>query len=158
MEICRLEDSKEAEICARMMADSEPWITLKRGYEASLRILTNLSREVYLARENGEILGFIIIEMNGTFVGYIKSIYTAPEWRGRGVGSKLMGFAEDRIFKEAPNVFACVSGFNKRAQRLYKRLGYEVVGELKDYIISGESEILLRKTIATLSEFARARR
>jgi len=155
MEIYILGGSEEAEACARMMADSEPWITLKRGYEASLRILTDLSREVYLARENGEILGFIAIEMNGAFVGYIKSIYTSPEWRDRGVGSKLMDYAEDRIFKEAPNVFICVSGFNKGAQRLYKRLGYEVVGELKDYIISGESEILLRKTIATLSEFKR---
>ena len=39
------------------------------------------------------------------------------------------------------------------AQRLYERLGYDVVGEFKDYIISGHSEILLRKTIAPLSEY-----
>ena len=155
MEIVRLGDLEEAKACAKMMVDSEPWITLKRGYEASLKIITDSNREVYLARENGEILGFIVIEMNGAFVGYIKSIYTAPEWGGRGVGGKLMDYVEDRIFKEAPNVFICVSGFNKGAQRLYKRLGYEVVGELNDYIISGESEILLRKTIATLSEFKR---
>jgi len=35
---------------------------------------------------------------------------------------------------------------------LYERLGYEVVGELKDYIVPGHSEMLLRKTIGPLVE------
>ena len=64
-----------------------------------------------------------------------------------------MAFAEKRIFSETPNVFVCVSSFNKGAQRFYERLGYEVIGELRDYIISGHSEILLRKTIAPLTDF-----
>jgi ribosomal protein S18 acetylase RimI-like enzyme len=64
-------------------------------------------------------------------------------------------YAEDRIFEEAPNVFIYDSGFNRGAQRLYKKLGNEVVGELKDYLISGESEMLLRKTIAPLTESKR---
>lgn len=64
-----------------------------------------------------------------------------------------MAFAEKRIFSETPNAFICVSSFNSSAQKLYERLGYEVIGELKDYIISGYSEILLRKTIAPLTEF-----
>ena len=148
-----LEGSEEAEICARMMAESEPWITLKRNYEDSLEIISDPSREVYLALGDDEILGFVIIEMEGAFVGYIKSIYTAPKWRGKGIGSQLMSYVESRIFREAPNVFICVSGFNEGARRLYERLGYEVVGELKDYIVAGESEILMRKTIAPLSEF-----
>jgi ribosomal protein S18 acetylase RimI-like enzyme len=46
----------------------------------------------------------------------------------------------------------CVSSFNERAQELYERLGYKAVGELKDYIISGHSEILFRKRIGPLSE------
>jgi ribosomal-protein-alanine N-acetyltransferase len=47
----------------------------------------------------------------------------------------------------------CVSSFNQHAQRLYAQLGYERVGELKNYVISRHSEILLRKTIAPLTEF-----
>ncbi len=39
---------------------------------------------------------------------------------------------------------------------LYERLGYAVVGELTDYIVSGHSELLLRKTIAPLNEFRKA--
>ena len=40
----------------------------------------------------------------------------------------------------------CVSSFNPDALRLYRRLGYMIVGELRDYLVAGHSEILLRKT------------
>lgn len=153
IEIRKLQHRTEAERCARMMADSEPWITLQRDYDASLKILTDPSREVYLAMVGSAIAGFTILIMHGAFVGYIQSVYVAPEWRGKGIGSDLMVFAEKRVFKETPNAFVCVSSFNKGAQRLYERLGFEVIGELKDYIVPGHSELLLRKTIAPLTEF-----
>lgn len=153
LEIRMLENTGEAESCARMMAESEPWRTLGRDYEASLEIVSDPSLEVYLALLDGEIVGFVVISMTGAFIGYVKSICTAPEWRSRGVGSRLMSFVENRIFREAPNVFICVSDFNEDAQKLYRRLGYEVIGELRDYLVSGRSEILMRKTIAPLAEF-----
>ena len=42
-------DSREG--CARLMATSEPWITLRRGYAASLAALTNPVKERYLVRD-----------------------------------------------------------------------------------------------------------
>ena len=65
-----------------------------------------------------------------------------------------MGFAEQRILQVSPNVFMCVSSFNQSARRLYERLGYEVIGELTDYIVQGHSEFLLRKTLGPLTGFA----
>jgi ribosomal protein S18 acetylase RimI-like enzyme len=93
--------------------------------------------------------------MSGALVGYIQTVGVMPEWRNKGVGSKLVKFAEDVIFTRAPNVFMCVSSFNEKAQELYKRLGYETIGELKDYIVPGHSEILLRKSVAPIREFTR---
>lgn len=151
--IRRLVPGGEAEICARMMADSEPWITLRRDFEAALRIIGDPAREVYVATAGGEIVGFTILVMHGAFVGYVQSVCVAPAWRNRGVGRQLVAFAEERILAEAPNVFICVSSFNGGAQRLYERLGYEVIGELKDYIVAGHSEVLLRKTIGPLAGF-----
>jgi len=153
IEIRRLEGRADAEICARMMANSEPWITLRRNYDASLKILTDPSREVYLAMVGNEIVGFTVLNMHGAFVGYIQSICVASQWRGRGFGSKLMDYVEKRILSDTPNVFICVSSFNGHAQKLYERRGYEVIGELKNWIVPGHSEILLRKTVAPLTEF-----
>jgi ribosomal-protein-alanine N-acetyltransferase len=151
----RLFDIEEAETCARMMSTSEPWITLRRGYGDSLRQLTDPLKESYVATSQDVIVGFTILNMKGAFVGYIQTVFVAPEWRNQGIGSQLVASAEKRIFTEAPNVFMCVSSFNTQARELYKRLGYEIIGELKDYIISGQSEILMRKTMAPWTEFRR---
>ncbi len=148
-----LEGTEEAEECARLMASSEPWITLRRDYDLCLRILTSPTREVHVALVDGRIVGFTILIMRGAFVGFVQTVAVQPEWRNRGIGTALIEFAEDRIFADAPNVFMCVSSFNEGARRLYKNLGYEVIGELRDLIVPGHSEILLRKTIGPTSEF-----
>jgi len=156
MEIRRLQTAGDAEICARMMSGSEPYLTLRRDYDACLKVVSDPLKESYVVRLNGGIVGILVIVMNGALTGYIQSICIAPEFRGRGIGSQLMAFAERRVFREAPNVFLMVSSFNHGAQRLYRRLGYEVIGELKDFIVSGHSEILLRKTTGTVSDFKRS--
>jgi ribosomal protein S18 acetylase RimI-like enzyme len=149
----------EAEACARIMATSEPWITLRRGYAASLEILRDPSREVYVAVrvEGSEVVGFVILNMRGAFVGYLQTVAVREDWRGRGLGSRLIAFAERRILRDFPNVFMCVSSFNDRAQALYARLGYEVVGELRDYVVRGHSEWLLRKSVAPLTDWTTPR-
>ena len=144
----------EARTCAGIMAGSEPWITLGRGVEASLAILRDPSREVYVAASASEVIGFLILTMRGAFVGYIQTVALREDWRGRGLGSRLIAFAEERILRDAPNVFMCVSSFNTRARALYERLGYEVIGELRDYIVRGHSEWLLRKSTGPIGEFA----
>jgi ribosomal-protein-alanine N-acetyltransferase len=149
-----LAGSDEAVHCARLMASTDPWITLGRDYEASLRVFRDPTREIYVAEDESGLAGFLILCMTGVFVGYIQTVLVAPGRQGAGIGSKLVAFAEDRIFKDWPNVFLCVSSFNADARRLYERLGYKYVGELTDYIVRGHSELLFRKTRGTLSEFS----
>ncbi|HZI40365.1 MAG TPA: N-acetyltransferase [Gemmatimonadaceae bacterium] len=154
-----LNNDDEVQACARIMASTEPWVTLRRDYDASLEILRDPSREVYVAVRAGssEVIGFLIVIMRGAFVGYVQTIAVHEAWRGRGLGSRLIAFAESRIFRESPNVFICASSFNERARALYDRLGYETVGELRDYVVRGHSEWLLRKSIAPLTDWTTPR-
>jgi [ribosomal protein S18]-alanine N-acetyltransferase len=145
----------ELRLCAALMAESEPWLTLKRDADHSVKLLQQPGCEVYLARVDGAPVGHVAVNVTGPLAGYVHAIVVAPDWRSRGIGAELLGFAERRIFRASPNVFLCVSEFNTRAQAFYQRLGYERVGELKNYVLPGKSEILLRKTIASKSEFAR---
>ena len=140
----------DAEWAAATMARCEPWVTLGIGYEHSLKLLGNDKRERYLAEEGAQRAGFLMISMQGAFVGYVQLLGVAESCRGRGVGKALIDFAEQRIFRETPNVFICVSDFNLDAQGFYAKLGYQRVGELKDFIIAGHSEILLRKSIGPI--------
>jgi ribosomal protein S18 acetylase RimI-like enzyme len=150
MQIRPFESSADAEWAAGTMAASEPWVTLGTGYERSLELLGNDARERYLAMASGEPAGFLVISMQGAFVGYIQLVGVASKFRGQGVGRSLIEFAEKRIFRETPNVFICVSDFNNGAQGFYAKLGYRRVGELQDFIVAGHSEILLRKTIGPI--------
>jgi ribosomal protein S18 acetylase RimI-like enzyme len=149
----RLRDEAEARICARMMVETEPWITLKREFEQAFALVNDKTKEVYVARVGATLAGHILVNMQGPFAGYIGVLVVAPEFRSRGIGARLVRFAEERIFRDSPNVFLCVSNFNPRAQQFYARLGYERIGELKDYVINGASEFLMRKSIGPKTGF-----
>jgi len=153
LQIKRTTSPADFKQCALMMSKSEPWITLRRTFADSLKNLQDPLKEVYTAVENEKIIAFMILQMVGTFKGYVQSIYVEPGHRGFGIGTVMMRFAEERIFKETPNVFICVSSFNKKARKLYRKLRYRKVGELKDFVVNGHSEILLRKTLGPLSKF-----
>jgi len=151
----------EAWACAELMASSDPWRRLGRTLEQSYAIVRDPAREVYVALEpsassDPRVAGFIVVIMQGVFIGYIQSVAVRADCRGRGLGSALIALAEQRILREVPNVFICASSFNPAARRLYERLGYKVVGELTDYIVRGHSEILLRKSTGPLAEFGPA--
>lgn len=146
----------EADTCARMMADTDPWQALGRDVTACRRVVSpQHGREIYVAisKATGDLVGVIVISLTGVFVGYIQTLCVAGEWRSRGVGEVLLGFAEERIFTTYPNVFLCVSSFNAGAQRFYERLGYEKIGEVNEFLIRGASELILRKTKGSWSEF-----
>jgi ribosomal protein S18 acetylase RimI-like enzyme len=152
LEYAPLLDAADLDWCARLMAESEPWLTLGRGYQASLAALINPLKERYLVRREGVPVGFLILDLTGPFKGYIQTICMAPEVRGQGLGSRVIEWAESRIFRESPNVFMCVSSFNVGARRLYARLGFELVGSLRDYVVAGQDELLLRKTRGPLAQ------
>ena len=152
-EIRPLADDVEAHACATIMATTEPWITLGRTFDRCLATMRDEELERYVATADGEVVGLLLISMRGAFTGYIKSVAVREDQRSKGLGSELLSFAEERILRESPNVFICVSSFNPRARSLYERLGYESVGVLRDFIMRGHHEILLRKTTGPLTEF-----
>ena len=148
----------DAMACARMMASTEPWISLGFGYEPSLARTTDPAKEKLGAFFDGELAGFLILDMRGPFAGYIQTICVDEARRDLGIGTALMHAAEERIRRESPNVFLCVSTTNDRARELYERLGYERVGELRDFLADGRTEILMRKTAGPILDFNAAGR
>jgi len=148
-----LQDQMEARFCAGFMAGSEPWLTLGVTAEQAFQRLTDPAREVQAARLEGEIIGVLILHLSGPLNGYIQTIAVHPDWRQRGLGRQMMAFAEDRIFRQSPNVFLCVTAFNMRALKFYEALGYRRAGELPDYLAKGFAEILMRKTRGPLLGF-----
>jgi ribosomal protein S18 acetylase RimI-like enzyme len=140
-------EPEDYEWCARVMAASEPWITLGRDLEGCRAALVRPGTELLLARAQDRPAGFILVAPHGLAGSpYIASIAVAAEARGQGVGSQLLRFAEEH-FAGREHLFLLVSSFNHRAQNLYRQHGYEFIGELKDYVVPGQSELLLHKRL-----------
>ncbi|MGO9439672.1 MAG: GNAT family N-acetyltransferase [Terriglobales bacterium] len=139
------------------MAGSEPWITLGRDLAECQAALVRPGTELFVAwdlvtrdtasQDQPRPSGFILVAPYGLAGSpYIASIAVAAEARGRGIGSELLCFAEQH-FAGREHLFLLVSSFNLRAQQLYRRHGYELVGELKDYVVKGQSELILHKRL-----------
>jgi ribosomal protein S18 acetylase RimI-like enzyme len=139
----------DVEWCARVMAASEPWTTLRRDLAGCRDALARPGTELFVARDTrGDPVGFVLAAPHGFAASpYIASIAVAADARGRGIGSALLRFTEQH-FAGRGHLFLLVSSFNDRAQQVYRRHGYEPIGELKDYIVAGASEIILHKRLA----------
>ena len=143
-------DHQDFLVCAMMMAQSDPWITLGMNYEMCLKAFAGPSKEIYLIVLNEEIAGFVILQTGGTFKVYIQTLCISEAYRGKGLGKKLLQFCEERVLKISPNIFICVSSFNKGAIKLYEEFGFKLVGELNDFVKEGFTELLLRKTFGPI--------
>ncbi len=140
-------DPKDFGTCALMMSKTDPWITLGMNYDQCLKAFEGNCKEVYIVSSGKEIVGFVVLQVCGTFSGYIQTICIREDSRGKGFGTKLLEFCEERILKFSPNVFICVSSFNKGAIKLYYEFGFKLVGELDNFVKEGFTELLLRKTV-----------
>ena len=134
---------------ARLLSETEPWLTLGIGFEKSLRTCNDAEFLLYVAHCKANPCGVIIIDPRGVAGSpYIKSIAVAELFRDKGIGAALIDFAETSFKSTSRYIFLCVSSFNTRARSLYKKLGYAEISELKDYIINGASEMLMSKRLS----------
>ncbi|HNV04156.1 MAG TPA: N-acetyltransferase [Vicinamibacterales bacterium] len=140
--------SGDAVWAAALMASSDPWITLGRGFEACHQACTWAGDVLEIAELEGERCGFVLVRPSGVAgAPYVKSIAVAPGFRSRGVGAALLGHVERTYAGRARHLFLCVSSFNDRARLFYERQGYAAVGAIKDFLIEGADEILMQKRL-----------
>ncbi len=139
---------KELDWAAGLMASSEPWTTLGITPEQCFNDCHHKWNLVFIAHLIQVPCGMVILQDRGVAGSpYIKSIAVDPGYRNKGIGKALLQFAEDKYRPGSKHIFLCVSSFNKQAQKFYRENGYDVSGELKDYIVSGHSEILMHKRL-----------
>lgn len=134
---------------AHLMTSTDPWITFKRDFAACRATLMRPGTDLFLARDDdsNQPLGFILLAPYGFAASpYIACFAVAANARGHGVGAQLLDFAGQR-YHDRKHLFLLVSSFNRRAQDFYHRHGFNLVGELKDYIIAGHSELIFHKRL-----------
>jgi len=104
-------------------------------------------KEIYVALEDNKCLGFVWVIENGIFHSfpYIHIIAVKEESRGKGIGKILLNFVEKVYFEKYSKLFLVVGDFNPQAKRLYEKLGYSLIGDIKDLYRDGITESLMMK-------------
>jgi ribosomal-protein-alanine N-acetyltransferase len=138
----------DGEWAARLMAASDPWITLGRGLEHCRAACRRPECQILVAQALGERCGFATFNPRGMSSSpYLAAIAVAPDWRSRGTGAALLEHCERQAALTSRHFFLCVSSFNTRARAFYASHGYRQVGQFDDYVIDGASELLMYKRV-----------
>lgn len=132
--------------CNAIVAVSEPWKTLREGVNFSVYIPLG---QAYVCAFRDEIAGFIVFTAESVFArgGYIRAVGVDPGMRRRGIGKRLLDFAERKISRNSRNAYLCVSSFNRPGQKFYKDHGYLRVGKVPGLTLPEASEYIYWKKL-----------
>jgi ribosomal-protein-alanine N-acetyltransferase len=109
----------------------------------------NRSAQYFVARVDNKICAFtgLWIEMDKF---HIVNIAVHPDYRKRGIATYFMNFIIDYAKeKRTKEIHLEVRKSNTIAQNLYKKLGFEILEELKKYYQDGEDGYRMTKIIET---------
>lgn len=103
--------------------------------------------------------GFLVAVMNEKVVGYILfieigergrilSFAVHPKYRRRGIGTMLLKKTLE-VMRESglKSAILEVRRSNLVAQKLYRKFGFEVIGEIPKYYKDGEDALLMEKVL-----------
>ncbi|MFH1404060.1 MAG: GNAT family N-acetyltransferase [Candidatus Altiarchaeota archaeon] len=105
----------------------------------------------YVYKVDDAVAGFVTFGVdNGVDAYEIYALSVHPDYQGRGIGSRLIKFAEARI-REKRSRLICISTSSAQeyspARRLYRRTGYNRVAMVKDFFSEGENKIIYCKRL-----------
>ena len=117
------------------------------GPSVFLHYLYRGEGRILVAETQGEVIGYVIVDIRLNRMGLIVSIATDPEHRRKGVGSLLIVRALGSLRTIAKEVQLQVAVTNEAAQRFYMKHGFEIVSILRAYYPNGEDAFLMRRRL-----------
>jgi ribosomal protein S18 acetylase RimI-like enzyme len=90
------------------------------------------AHDTWVAAVDGEIAGFLLADERSKY-GYISTVDVLPDYRGRGIATRLMRVAEREYRKRGFREMRLEVHVDNPAQMLYFRLGYRAISVRKHY-------------------------
>ncbi len=137
--------------CKEALIDSEfGKVFFSSEHRAESFLTEGLTKgEIFVALdESSKCAGYIWFTLRGAFseFPYVRSIAVKREFRGRGIGKRLLFFFENIGFERSPKLLLLVSNFNLQAKRLYHEMGYKEIGVINGLFREGISEYIMMKS------------
>lgn len=132
----------------------EPRFRFGRGYMQHL--VKNQEAVTWIAEEDGKMAGFAIVAWGRSVHsdgGYMQTIEVLPEFRGRGIGEKLIGLSEVSAWSAKADLMSLhVDAENDAAIALYEKCGYRRRGRRENYYARGRSAYLYEKPLNAVDQ------
>uniref|UniRef100_A0A7C2VNT7 Ribosomal-protein-alanine N-acetyltransferase n=1 Tax=Ignisphaera aggregans TaxID=334771 RepID=A0A7C2VNT7_9CREN len=113
-----------------------------------LYMLLSLYPELFLVVElDGQVVGYVSGLVRKDGYGHIASLCVHPNYRMRGIGTKLLKALED-VFKKQFGIYKYrleVKTSNIKAINLYAKLGYKITDIIPNYYPDGEDAYVMIK-------------
>ncbi len=92
-----------------------------------------------VTKEDEEVIGYIIGYLRDNDEGHIMSVAIDPDYRGKGIGTKLIREDMERLKeKGADRIGLEVRVSNNKAIKLYEGMNFHKTKRVKDYYQNGE--------------------
>ena len=125
-------------------ADRAALLAGLRGYNQNAAGIAMRPLAVWLRDEDGALVGGLTGRSGGGWL-FIEYFWLPEAHRGGGVGSRLIGTAEqEAVVRNCIGVW--LDTFSFQAPSFYRRHGYEVFGEIDDYP-AGHRRLFMRKRL-----------
>lgn len=139
----------DADLLSAAFATSQPWLTL---CVTSIGIKNYLLREDsslyrYAVHVDNNLAGVICLRHPWLRGSYIELLGLIEAYRGRGIGTQLLNWAETEARHQGNNLWLVTSAFNHKAIQFYQRHGFKQVGLIEGLVHPDYDEILLRKRL-----------
>ena len=143
MTMVRVADAADYEALARLVAGFRDHLEASGPTDAQIaarlpRLLADDRSELaiaFLEEDGAPAVGYTYTRAHPSLYSdgpevYLEDLFVEPEARGRGVGSALLRFVEERARSAGARVIALsVNERNEQAQGLYRRHGFEAATE-----------------------------
>jgi len=103
--------------------------TAKIVKERIIPSLDSNTARTFVAEMGGKIIGTNLVEIKNNIVASLAYIAVAPEYQGAGIGSRLIGAAEDYAKSKGIHIVqTIVHKDNKKSKKFHQKLGYKFFG------------------------------
>lgn len=149
-----LKDAAGYRQCWETVAKERRYITERKApplseVQAQIRKSVSEKAPFFVAVEGKRVAGFAGVFRRGLpsmSHGGSFGMFLLPEYREMGLGTKLAAAALKGSRSKFDVVFLEVFGKNKRARKLYEKMGFETCGRIKNYVqglVYGSDDALL---------------
>lgn len=145
--------------CAKILGTTPLWVesygaTIEWGLRTLEDGLADPTQTLRTAVDGEKVLGFAYYGMRGAFYygSYLRLLAVRADYRGQGVGAKLLRDVEERVAAKTPNLFLISTRENTAAHRFYERHGYAHIGTLPGFVVPHITEYIFWKQLRPTAE------